>query len=103
MAGFEQGIDVVPQDMIAQIHAGERIMPAADNSALMSALGQMGGGGQGASGGQNGGTTIVVQPQVNALDGQSAVKALKDPTLLRSIAVSLGRYMQNNPSARGNY
>lgn len=58
-AGFEQGINVVPRDMIAQIHAGERIMPAADNSALMSALGARGGG-------QRGGhtTNITYAPQV---------------------------------------
>ena len=35
---FAQGANVVPRDMIAQIHAGERIIPAADNSAIMSAV-----------------------------------------------------------------
>lgn len=36
---YAQGANVVPTDMIAQVHAGERIIPAADNSALMAAVG----------------------------------------------------------------
>lgn len=35
---FAVGTNYVPNDMIAQIHAGERIIPAADNRALMAAL-----------------------------------------------------------------
>ncbi len=57
---FAQGANVVPRDMIAQIHAGERIIPAADNSALMAAVG----------GGRNaqGGTTVHLNysPVINA-------------------------------------
>ncbi len=45
---FDRGMNVVPQDMIAQIHAGERIIPKAENSMLMARLAD-GGGGQGAS------------------------------------------------------
>ena len=41
---FAQGVNVVPHDMIAQVHAGERIIPAADNRALMGALGGLQGG-----------------------------------------------------------
>jgi len=37
--GFAEGINVVPRDMVAQIHAGERIIPRSDNSALMAAVG----------------------------------------------------------------
>jgi hypothetical protein len=47
IAAFAQGTNVVPADMIAQIHAGERIIPAADNAALMSAIGGRSGGGGG--------------------------------------------------------
>ena len=47
MGSFAKGIDVVPRNMIAQIHAGERIMPAADNSAIMDAVGAGKGGGRG--------------------------------------------------------
>lgn len=34
---FDKGLDMVPQDMIAQIHQGERIVPRADNAALIAA------------------------------------------------------------------
>jgi hypothetical protein len=40
LASLDTGTNVVPNDMIAQIHAGERIIPAADNRALMSAIGR---------------------------------------------------------------
>jgi hypothetical protein len=35
MAGFAKGTNELPGDMIAQIHAGERIVPQADNRALL--------------------------------------------------------------------
>jgi hypothetical protein len=59
LGGFAKGLDVVPDDMIAQIHKGERIMPAADNSQLMAALAganQSGGGRNGT--GDRGGKTL---------------------------------------------
>jgi hypothetical protein len=37
--GFAVGTNFVPQDMVAQIHRGERIIPAADNLELMSSIG----------------------------------------------------------------
>lgn len=36
--GFAVGTNFVPQDMLAQVHQGERIIPAADNRALMQAM-----------------------------------------------------------------
>lgn len=42
MASFDKGVDVLPADMIAQVHAGERIIPAADNKAIMDAVGANG-------------------------------------------------------------
>jgi hypothetical protein len=38
-ASFAVGTNYVPQDMVAQIHRGERIIPAADNLELMSSIG----------------------------------------------------------------
>lgn len=35
---FDQGADLLPQDMLAMVHEGERIVPAADNRDLLAAL-----------------------------------------------------------------
>lgn len=35
LASFDKGTNVLPNDMIAQVHAGERIVPKADNDALI--------------------------------------------------------------------
>lgn len=46
-ASFDKGVNVLPRDMIAQVHAGERIIPAADNRALIAATEGRGGRGGG--------------------------------------------------------
>jgi hypothetical protein len=38
LPAFAQGTNFVPEDMVAQIHRGERIIPAADNAQLMQNL-----------------------------------------------------------------
>jgi flagellar biosynthesis/type III secretory pathway chaperone len=35
---FDKGTNYIPYDMMAQVHEGERIIPAADNEQLMRAL-----------------------------------------------------------------
>jgi hypothetical protein len=44
VAAFDKGTNLVPADMFALIHEGERIVPKADNTALMSAVRGSGGG-----------------------------------------------------------
>jgi hypothetical protein len=39
LPAFAAGTNFVPEDMIAQIHQGERIIPAADNMELMASVG----------------------------------------------------------------
>ncbi len=48
MASFDVGTNYVPSNMIAQVHKGERIIPEADNRALMDAVGRGGPGRDGA-------------------------------------------------------
>lgn len=62
LASFAVGTNVVPNDMIAQIHAGERVIPAADNRALMAAVGA------GPGGSRRGGDVhqhIIYAPQLS--------------------------------------
>ncbi len=63
---FATGSDYVPHDMVAQIHAGERIVPAGTNAKLTEAL---------ATGNMGGGNTLHLH--VNALDSQSVLGALQ--------------------------
>lgn len=51
MGTFARGANFLPTDMIAQIHAGERIVPAADNRQMMELMAR--GAGQGPAGDQN--------------------------------------------------
>ena len=63
MGSFAKGANVLPNDMIAQIHAGERIVPAADNARLI-ALTEMGAG-QAGSGTRSGDNHFHYNPTIN--------------------------------------
>ena len=51
LGSFAQGTNIVPNDMIAQIHAGEAIIPKADNTALRAVAERGAAGRDGAKGG----------------------------------------------------
>jgi hypothetical protein len=81
MASLDSGTNFVPNDMIAQIHAGERIIPAAENADLMDAVD--GGGGKG-----SGGDTY----HFHALDASSVLKLFKaNPAAFAAGARSAGK------------
>ncbi|MCW1984989.1 UNVERIFIED_ORG: hypothetical protein M2348_000700 [Sphingomonas sp. R1F5B] len=63
MASFDVGTNVLPTDMIAQVHAGERIVPAADNAKLLE-LTAMGAGAAG-GGHRSGDTHLHYNPTIN--------------------------------------
>jgi phage-related minor tail protein len=65
-ASFDIGTNVVPNDMMANIHKGERIIPAADNRRLMDALEK--------GGSRGGGVTVNLNGPVYGMkDFQQAV------------------------------
>ncbi|MGC1300934.1 MAG: phage tail length tape measure family protein [Caulobacteraceae bacterium] len=87
LGAFAQGTNVVPHDMVAQIHAGERIIPAADNRQLMAALGAHGGanGVRGGGGGSGGATAM------RALHSQMG----DNTSALRSVSRQVGRALRS--------
>jgi hypothetical protein len=71
MASFAAGTNQLPNDMIAQVHAGERIVPRADNEALL-ALTKRGAGMMDQPGSRSrGGDGMTVHLHVSAVDAQS--------------------------------
>ena len=68
MASFDKGTNMLPSDMIAQVHAGERIVPAADNKAIITALN--GGGPNIANDNSRGGDTHVHNTYAPTINGQ---------------------------------
>jgi hypothetical protein len=77
-AGLAQGTNLVPDDMITLIHAGERVVPAADNAALMSAVANGGGAGNG---------DVHVHFDVTAMDSADVSRLIKKqgPTLAKAV------------------
>ena len=83
---FDQGTNYVPNDMVALIHAGERIVPAADNAALINGLN---GGGAG--------DTYNVNVTIQAIDTQTGAQFLKNNA--RVIAAAMSGEMRNANSS----
>ena len=78
IAGFERGVDVVPNDMIAQIHAGERVIPRADNTRLIEAMDAMAGRGFGGRSDGGGGQTHHYGPvHIHAIDSASVERWMR--------------------------
>lgn len=91
LTSFDVGTNFVPSNMVAQLHQGERVIPAADNSALMSALG-----GAGGNSGGGAGQPLAVTFQINALDTSSALKFINSN--MNQIAKALQAHLKYNPS-----
>ena len=87
LPGFDVGTNYVPRDMPAFIHQGERIVPAADNRALMGALNG------GARGGGNT-TNVNASPTFNisTMDSRSISRFLNSNN--RAIMKSVSRAVQ---------
>lgn len=92
MASLDVGTNYVPSDMIAQIHEGERIIPAADNASLIEAV---------RSGG--GGSAPIVHFNINAMDVRGVRNWLNNPVVQQTFARTAARHLEKNPGSRANY
>ncbi|CAN5578120.1 hypothetical protein BH10PSE14_BH10PSE14_06810 [soil metagenome] len=86
LASFDKGTNMLPNDMIAQVHGGERIVPKADNQAIIAALN---GGGKG---GGKGDTHLHYAPQLSG-DTKPFRQQLHDHS--SDLMAMIGRAMRN--------
>jgi hypothetical protein len=89
--GMATGSFDVPQDMLANLHAGEMVVPATFAEGIRNATSGRGGGG----------TPVGMTVNINAIDTQSGAAFLRQQ--LPALASSLSRYMNMNPAARPSY
>jgi hypothetical protein len=99
LASLDTGTWNVPQDMTANIHRGEIVVPAFEASLIRSGDATLGGGAGSGSGG--GGDIHIYGPLVSAIDTQTGAQFLRAniKTIAQGLAVQLGR----NPSLRPQY
>lgn len=101
MPSFAQGTNELPRDMVAQIHAGERIIPKADNAALleMTKRGAMGPMGSqppfGAMPGGGGGGDTHVHLHGTVIHGVRALKKFAEANAPQLSAAGR-KYVRNN-------
>lgn len=101
MAAFEQGTNVLPNDMVAQIHAGERIVPKADNDTLIELTkrgAMMGAGSSSAAapgGMQGGGGDTHVHLHGKIIHGTREMKKFAESNAAQLSAAGR-RYLRNN-------
>jgi hypothetical protein len=98
VASFDVGTNYVPNDMLAQIHEGERIVPKADNRDLMAAVD----GGQAGGRPANDGGGDTHHWHINAIDARSFSKMLEsNPDALARAAERSVRTMRTRGLVRG--
>lgn len=83
LPSFDTGAYNLPYDMVAQVHAGEMIIPASQADSIRS----------GAGGGVN--------VNISTLDTQSMATWIRNNA--GTLATAVGAYQTNNPSARPRY
>lgn len=89
LASLDSGTNFVPNDMMAMVHQGERIIPAAQNTQLMAAL----------NGGSAGGGDIHLHLNVSAVDGQSVARMFNNNG--GALMKTIGQQIRNaNPALR---
>lgn len=88
---FDVGTNFVPRDMPAMVHQGERIIPRADNEALMAAL----------NGGGGGGSAPDVSFNISAMDTRSSMKWIQQ--MAPYIASVVGKAWTKNSNLRPAY
>jgi hypothetical protein len=98
LAAFDVGTMGVPQTMLAMVHQGEIILPPGLSDAVRGGTATVGTPGSAAGGGVNN-FNVNATLAASAIDARSIVQQIvNNPTVMRSFAAALGRYLPLNPS-----